>query len=109
MPPAMRLASTTDGRSGSLNWTETRSPLCARAGLAVASTQRMNNATELLNDECLLVMTFKNSNVSIEIFYSDLRTTIADTPSCVAVRAKDQLAVAALFFDRLLRQRGKKK
>jgi len=85
MLPATRLALTTDGRAGSLNCTETRSPLCARAGMAMANTQPMNVATGFMNDDCVLVMTFKNSNVSIKIFNSDLRTAVADAPSGIAV------------------------
>src|SRR5437764_11996501 len=108
MLPATRLAFTTAGRAGSLNWTETRSPLCASAGVATARAQPTNKGNKFCNDNFVLVMTFKYSNISIKVFYSDLRAAVADTPSCVTIRPYDQLAVAALFFDRLLWQRCEK-
>src|SRR5690242_15677962 len=102
MPPVISVTFRIPGRAGSLNATETLSPVvdCACAAAAMPNITIAKDAIFIGS-----VASFQNSNVSVKPIELDLRTARSHPYIGVLVAAIDQLAVAPLRYRRVRGER----
>src|SRR5271168_5378712 len=99
MLPMTRLTMTCPGRAGSESGTVILSPYWATDVAVAARNARVQASAVRRNVALCLQAVFEYMDVSVEIFYMDLRATVAGASSGIAVGADDELPVLA-FTDR---------